>query len=198
MTQPAERTTTVALSLLPSDLGGAKALPGDGEDTETAKARGSALHLLLQHLPDHPPPAWDSVAAQLVQGAPDLLAEARRLLTDPALQPLFAPGSLAEVSLTAPWGQHHLLGAIDRLVVTPDQVLAVDYKSNRTVPADASAVPDGILRQMGAYLHMLQAIFAQPVAVAILWTQTGTLMPLDPDIVRAALARATTSGTGNP
>ncbi|MEI6798493.1 MAG: double-strand break repair helicase AddA, partial [Pseudomonadota bacterium] len=186
-------------ALSPSDLGGAKALAGAlGEDSETAKARGTALHLLLQHLPDHPQADWPQVAAGLVcEGMPDLLDQAKALLTDPALQHIFAAG-LSEVALTAPWGDQRLLGTIDRLIVQQDHVLAVDFKSNRTVPATASAVPDGILRQMGAYQMMLEQLYTKPVHLAILWTQTGTLMPLDPDRLRAALARATTIGATNP
>jgi ATP-dependent helicase/nuclease subunit A len=59
-------------------------------------------------------------------------------------------------------------------------------------------VPEGILRQMGAYQAMLEQLYTRPIHLAILWTQTGTLMPLGPDIVRAALGRTTTNGVTNP
>lgn len=185
--------------LSPSDLGGAKALPGAlGEDSDTAKARGTALHLLLQHLPDHSPENWPTVAAALVDDSfADLFDQASQLLTRPDLQHIFTE-SLSEVALTAPWGDHRVLGTIDRLIVRPDHVLAVDFKSNRTVPATAQGVPEGILRQMGAYQMMLEQLYAQPIHLAILWTQTGALMPLDPDILRAALGRATSHGDANP
>ena len=185
--------------LSPSDLGGAKALVGAlGEDTEAAKARGTALHLLLQHLPDHPPSQWPQVAAgALGDGFPDLFDQAKALLTNPDLHHIFTIG-LSEVTLTAPWGDQHLLGTIDRLIVQPDHVLAVDFKSNRTVPATAETVPEGILRQMGAYQLMLEQLYTQPIHLAILWTETASLMRLDPDILRAALGRATTDGVTNP
>jgi ATP-dependent helicase/nuclease subunit A len=185
--------------LPPSDLGGAKALAGAlGEDTEAAKARGTALHLLLQHLPDHPPSQWPQVAAGVLgDGFPDLFDQAKALLTNPDLHHIFTIG-LSEVTLTAPWGDQHLLGTIDRLIVQPDHVLAVDFKSNRTVPATAETVPEGILRQMGAYQLMLEQLYTQPIHLAILWTETASLMRLDPDILRAALGRATTDGVTNP
>ena len=47
-------TDIVTRPLRASDLGGAKALPGEGLDEETAKARGTALHLLLEHFPGRP------------------------------------------------------------------------------------------------------------------------------------------------
>lgn len=191
-----ERPAKAAQSLSPSDLGGAKALPGFGEETEVAKAQGTALHLLLQHLPDHPPQDWEMVAAHLVGDlAPVLLAQVTGLLQDPTLSPLFGVDSLAEVGLTAPWGAQRLLGTIDRLILTPTLVHAVDFKSNRSVPASASAVPEGILRQMGAYLHMLESLYPdRAIRLSILWTQTGQLMSLDPDMLRAALGRATILG----
>ncbi len=180
------------LSISPSDLGGAKALPGAlGEDSDTAKARGTALHLLLQHLPDHPPSDWPAVANALIPAEfPDVFAQAQRLLNDPALQPIFATG-MSEVAMTAPWQGTRLMGTIDRLIISDSHVFVIDFKSNRTVPHSADAVPEGILRQMGAYLHMLDQLYTREVRLAILWTETGTLMPLDPDIVRAALGRAT-------
>ena len=191
----AERPKKADLSLSPSDLGGAKALPGMGDDTDAAKARGTALHVLLQHLPDYPEPEWQMVAAYLTGDlTAEVLPQAQRLLTDPPLQHLFGAGSLAEIGLTAPWRETRLLGSIDRLIVTPSRMLAVDFKSNRTVPSGPKAVPEGILRQMGAYLHMLECLYPdRAIELAILWTETGVLMPLDPAILRLALARTTIS-----
>ncbi|MBC7676129.1 MAG: hypothetical protein H7173_08780, partial [Rhodoferax sp.] len=78
------------------------------------------------------------------------------------------------------------------LIITPTHVLAVDYKSNRTIPVNAAAVPEGLLRQMGAYAHALSQIYpGHQIDTAILWTAVPQLMPLDRDIVRDALTRAT-------
>ena len=41
----------------------------------------------------------------------------------------------------------------------PERVLAVDFKSNRVVPAAPEAAPEAILRQMGAYRAALGAIW---------------------------------------
>lgn len=186
--------------LSPSALGGAKALPGDGLDEDSAKARGTALHLLLEHLPDVPRGDWPAVATALVADetlCADVLAEATQVLTDPALASLFATGTLAEVPVTArltlPDGRTRaVLGSIDRLVVAPDRVLAVDFKTNRVVPDRPEATPEGLLRQLGAYRLALSQIYPdRAVEVAILWTRTGQLMAFHPDIVSAALARTT-------
>jgi ATP-dependent helicase/nuclease subunit A len=84
-----------------------------------------------------------------------------------------------------------MLGRIDRLVVRPDRVLAIDFKSHRDVPDRPEAVPEAILRQMGAYRAALRAIWpGRRAETAVLWTRTARLMPLPDALVDAALARA--------
>ena len=184
--------------LSPSDLGGAKALPGEPLFPEDeAKARGTALHLLLERLPLVAAAAWDATAFALIPDpalAATLLAEARAVLTDPALAPHFGPETLAEVAVTGAWQGRQMLGSIDRLLVSPDRVLVIDYKSNALIPPTPAKVPEGVLRQMGAYAHLVGQIYPdRRVEVAILWTRGPVLMPLDPEIVRLALSRATTA-----
>ena len=104
----------------------------------------------------------------------------------------------AEVGVSGDWGGVRLVGSIDRLLVGPQRVLIVDYKSNAMVPQDPADVPEGILRQLGAYAHILAQIYpGRRIETAVLWTKVARLMPLDPEIVRAALARTTIpSGSG--
>jgi ATP-dependent helicase/nuclease subunit A len=180
----------------PSSLGGAKALPGDdGLDEDAALARGHLLHLLLEQLPNAAPADWPDMAAALIGDPAEsnaLLAEASGVLQSATLAHLFAPGTLAEVPITANIGDRRLFGAIDRLVILPTHILAVDYKSNRTIPRTAAEVPEGLLRQMGAYAHALAQVYPDhQIDTAILWTAGPQLMPLDRDIVRDALSRAT-------
>ncbi|MBE3639922.1 double-strand break repair helicase AddA [Mangrovicoccus sp. HB182678] len=190
-------------TLAPSGLGGAKALPGEGSDTETALRTGRQVHLLLEHLAGHPAEGRAALAAALLGAGPDaaegaalaaLLGEAAAVLDHPDLAPFFAPETLAEVSLSAHLPQLGRIvhGTIDRLQVTPDAVLAVDFKTNRTLPATPGEVPEGLLRQMGAYQAMLEAVYpGRRVSTALLWTREARLMPLPHDLVMAALARAT-------
>ncbi len=184
------------VAVSPSNLGGAKALPGeDGLDEAAAMARGHGLHLLLEHLPGTAPADWPDLAVALIAEPADraaLLAEAMGVLQSPALAHLFAAGTLAEVPFSAALGARRIYGAIDRLIVSPTRILAVDFKSNRTIPASAAATPEGLLRQMGAYAHALQQIYPNhQIDTAILWTARPLLVRLDRDIVRQALARAT-------
>jgi ATP-dependent helicase/nuclease subunit A len=187
----------------PSDLGGAKVIGDElAGDHELALARGTIIHLLLEHLPSVPPQDRSSYAADLLflteeiafVGDPtDLVRDAIAMIGSPALGPIFASDALTEVDLTAEIpGLGRVHGSIDRLLIGPDRITAIDFKTNRIVPGTAHEVPEGILRQMGAYQAMLAQIYAdRPVEVAVLWTATGQLMPIPPVLGIAALQRAT-------
>jgi len=184
--------------LNPSNLGGAKALLGDftsADDNRDAMDRGTRIHQLLEHLPDHPAADWPTFAAALMPDAPDrdaLLAEVQSVLNHPDFAALFGPDTLAEAPITADLKGQPLVGTIDRLLVSHDRVLAVDFKSNLIVPETAASVPDGLLRQMAAYHMGLAQIYPdKTIEVALLWTRNAQLMPISPDILRFALMRAT-------
>ena len=204
---PVAMPEAAATTLSPSDLGGAKVLPGDTEadpaESEAARARGTLMHLLLEHLPALPPEEREAQGARLLANAEEatdldetdsLLADALGLVAAAGLEDVFAPGTLAEAGITASLpelGDRRLHGAIDRLVIGPDRILAIDFKTNRMVPDGAEATPEGILRQMGAYAAMLEHLWPdRRVEVAVLWTAEARLMPLPRDLVMAALRRA--------
>jgi len=188
-------------TLSPSDLGGAKALAGDaGLDEEAAKKRGRQIHLLLEHLPDVPQASWPAQAAKLLatgedaagdDAVPALLAEATAVLTNAELQHLFTDQALAEVSVSATLEAlqgRRIHGTIDRLIIDHDSVLAVDFKTNATVPAGPAECPLGLLRQMAAYAHALQQIYPdKQVKTALLWTRTAELMLLPETLVTQSL-----------
>ena len=189
----------------PSDLGGAKALPF--EETEIAarsdgpagRAHGTRVHALLEHLPALTPDirddAADAILSRPVQATPDAiraaLAEARAAMD--AHPDVFAPGTLAEMPFVLPadGGRPALHGTMDRVAVTADAVRIVDHKTNRAVPATPGDVPEGILRQIGAYAAAAAAIWpGRAIRCAILWTAEARLMDLPHDSVRAAWMRA--------
>ena len=197
LTHPAPERVEVLPTLGPSDLGGSKALPGEaGLDEEAAKERGTRIHLLLEHLPGLAEADWPRAAENLLADVSEderagLLAEAQGVLSAPELAPIFAADALAEVPVTAPLGARRLHGVIDRLIVTPERILAVDFKTNATVPTRVEDCPEGLLRQMGAYAAALAQIYPdRPIETALLWTRKAQLMTLPHDLVTAALGRA--------
>ncbi|GHG13779.1 double-strand break repair helicase AddA [Paracoccus aerius] len=187
-------------------LGGAKVIGGgDGDgDPDAAMLRGTRLHLLLERLPHVPPADWPARARALLAGAEgglpdaaelaDLLAEAAAVITAPELAEVMtpAPGAqiLAEVGLTAPLpGLGMIHGAVDRLIVSEAEILAVDYKSNTVVPDRPEDTPEGILRQMAAYRAAMRLIWpGRPVRIAVLWTAARSLMPIPDAVLDHAMA----------
>ncbi|WP_050604668.1 double-strand break repair helicase AddA [Ruegeria sp. 6PALISEP08] len=195
--RPAPEPIDPISALSPSDLGGAKALPGDaGLDEDAAKLRGTRLHLLLEHLPTAAPDVWPELCARLLpdmQNADrqDLLTEATQVLTAESLKHIFARETLAEVPVTADLNGQRMHGIIDRLIVSDADVQVVDFKTNATVPNRIEDCPEGLLRQMGAYAQALAQIYPdRSIRTAILWTRTASLMWLPHDLVTEALAHA--------
>lgn len=197
-----------AQALSASDLGGAKALPGEVDALTSADAlrRGRQLHLLLEHLPQWPEARWAELAYPLLAGAEDgadlaetetVLASARRVLAAVAAAGYLGADTLTEVTISAPipeLGGQVLHGVIDLLQIGATRLRLLDYKSNSLVPASAEEVPQGLLRQMAAYRSALRQIYpGRAVETALLWTATGTLMALPDKLLDAALRAPTAS-----
>ena len=131
--------------------------------------RGTLVHTLLQHLPSLPEPDWDAAAATFLARHPldpaeaaAMLAQTLAVLRDPALAPLFAPGSRAEQPLTGLVGTTIITGTVDRLAVLPGRVLLVDYKTGREAPKTVADTPVLYLRQLAAYRAVLRGIYPRP------------------------------------
>jgi len=196
-------------TLAPTGLGGAKALSDDEmleADEELSLRRGRLLHRLLEFLPAYPEEEWQAIATDLLATSEDaatpeesveLLREVGPVLRNQTFAWMFSPTALAEVEIVADLPEldgKKMRGTIDRLIVQPERVLAVDFKSNAVVPDSPDQVPLGLLRQMGAYQAGLEQIYPdRSVEVALLWTKTAALMPLERDIVRKALLLTPTS-----
>jgi ATP-dependent helicase/nuclease subunit A len=80
-------------------------------------------------------------------------------------------------------------GQIDRLVVTPSEVLIIDYKTNRAPPGSAEQAPTAYVRQLALYRAVLRKIYPQlPIRAALLWTETPELMEISATALGAQLA----------
>jgi ATP-dependent helicase/nuclease subunit A len=153
-------------------------------ETRDAFRRGILIHRLLQALPDLPTGERESAARVFLvredADAPDkIVAEVLRVLDDPRFAALFRPGARAEVALTGRIGGRLIAGQVDRLAVTDNEVLVVDYKSNRPPPGNAAGTPAMYLRQMSAYRSVLARIYpGKSIRCAILWTAAPALYEL--------------------
>ena len=168
-----------------------------------ALQRGTLVHRLLQSLPDVATERRRDAALKYLarnadgwtDGDRKALAEAvLALIGDSRFAAVFAPGSRAEVSIAGRLeraGRRPGLvsGQIDRLVMSPDEVLIVDFKTNHAPPKLAAEAPRTYLRQLALYRAVLQKLYPQrPVRAALLWTERPELMEISALALDAQLA----------
>ena len=170
-------------------------LRGDQSPEMRAKAlqRGSLVHRLLQSLPDIAADRREAAALKYLSRNAEawtaderaaLITQVLSIVTDTRFAALFAPGSRAEVAIVGrvaqPGGRTALVsGQIDRLVVTPREVLIVDYKTNHAPPRDLAGVPPAYIRQLALYRAVLMKLHPdRPVRATLLWTETPEMMEL--------------------
>ena len=193
--QPAPQEERPPRPLAPSAIGEDEAAyPPPSPEQRGAALRGKLLHRLFERLPDVPPEDRHSRAdAWLARtgDAPDaafrrqLIADACRVIDDPAFADLFRPAALAEAPIAAvlPGGQV-VAGTVDRLLIEEDRVLVADFKTGRSVPTELSQVPPSHLRQMAAYRAALSVIFpGRSIEAALLYTVGPLLIALPAELL---------------
>jgi len=206
---------TPAESLLrPSAPAGNK---GEGRSVRTGETiqlraralqRGTLVHRLLQSLPEVAAERrGDAALKYLARNAAgwtdrerEALAEGvLALIADARFAPVFGAGSRAEVSIAGrlerPGRPPALVsGQIDRLVVTPDEVLIVDYKTNRPPPQSTSDVALVYRRQLALYRALLAGIYpGRTVRAFLLWTAAPLLMEIDAEMLGKSMPYAAAS-----
>lgn len=176
---------------------------GEAEETPAmaeASRRGTAIHRLMELLPEIEPERRREVAAAhlLRQGAEatqaDADALAGRLLglfADPETAPLFAEGGRSEAPITGMiddgrGGAIPVSGQVDRLAVTDEDVIIADYKTARHPPA---AVPGPYVLQLALYRAVLRRLWPErPVRALIVWTELPRAEEVAAKVMDAALA----------
>jgi ATP-dependent helicase/nuclease subunit A len=158
--------------------------------------RGDLIHRLLERLPDIPPAERPDAAARMLSRERDLdddqraemIESAFRVLDDDRFAPVFGSGSRPEVALTGSVGTTAVSGRMDRLVVTPDRVLVIDYKTNRPAPARIEDADPAYVRQLAVYVAILGRLYPdRPVEAALVWTDGPQLMAVPRAMMEAAL-----------
>jgi ATP-dependent helicase/nuclease subunit A len=95
---------------------------------------------------------------------------------------------LAEVPVAAVVGQTVVTGQVDRLLLLPDRIVVVDFKTGRFVPDTIDQVRVGYIRQMAYYAAALARIYpGRRVEAALLYTN-GPRMVTVPDAMLADYA----------
>jgi len=116
------------------------------------------------------------------------------LIADSRFAAVFAQGSRAEVAivgrLALPGRPPSLVsGQIDRLAVTPNEVLIVDFKTNHAPATSPAEAPQAYVRQLALYRAVLSRLYPQhAIRAALLWTETADLMEISSPALDAQLA----------
>ena len=162
----------------PSELPGERAVSPSGGEEESiapgpaaagragerikAMARGSLMHRLLQALPGIAPERRAEAARRHLARAGTLFSDAEReamiaqvrtVLDDARFGDLFGAHSRAEVPIVGRIAAGRTIsvsGQVDRLAVTPTEVLIADYKTNSAGAAAARRCAAGLRQAAGA------------------------------------------------
>jgi ATP-dependent helicase/nuclease subunit A len=204
---PAPEQASAVIFLRPSERGEDEGrLLRSGESLQTrahAMRRGTLVHRLLQSLPVIASERRCGAALNyLARNAGDwsdnerdtLAKQVLSLMADARFAAVFAAGSRAEVAivgrLVRPGRPPTLVsGQIDRLIVTPHEILIVDFKTSQAPPATAAEAPLPYVRQLALYRAVLAKLYPlRPIRTALLWIETPELMEISSPALDAELA----------
>ncbi|MET4732438.1 ATP-dependent helicase/nuclease subunit A [Thalassospira sp. MBR-102] len=165
-----------------------------GGDQGQSFKRGLLIHKLLELLPDLPEAKRRDAAERfLAQPVHALDADQQREITsetiaifeNPEFAPVFDTGSRAEVPLVGIVGGDVVSAQIDRLVVRENDVMIVDFKTNRPPPRDVEGTPRAYRRQMSIYKAALGQMYPDKnIRCFILWTNGPWMVELPEHIMR--------------
>lgn len=170
-----------------------------GPDRKAALRRGRLIHGLLQTLPEVEEDLRDTVARKFLARAPEIsdvetdemVSVTMQTLQDPEFRQIFAPGGRSEAAIvgTLPDGQM-VNGRVDRLIIRSDQILIIDYKTDRPAPKNAAMVETAYWVQMAAYRAVMLSLYPdRPVRCALLYTDGPRLIELDGNQMSESLNR---------
>ena len=82
-----------------------------------------------------------------------------------------------EVSIGYNDGDNARIGRIDLLVIKDSEVIIVDYKTDKNVPAYPSEIPDGYIKQLKFYADAMKKIYPDyQINTRILWIENLVVM----------------------
>ena len=146
------------------------------------------IHKLFQFLPDVKCDDVENIIFEfLAKNAPDIsknqqkriCEEVLTLINNPQFAPLFSADSKVEVPIIGEVDGKIISGQVDRLVVLNDEVMVVDYKTNRPAATTIKDVASSYIKQLNAYRVLLAKVYPnKKISTYILWTDTAHLMKI--------------------
>lgn len=170
-----------------------------GRDTGTARARrrGKLIHALFEHLPEVVPQARRDAAIRFLATRATGWSDPERatvvdavlaVVDNEAFAPVFGPGGRAEVSVAGRVatedGEAQVQGRVDRLVVTDDVVLIVDFKTAESPPDAPAETPPDMLAQLATYRALVAGAYpGRIIRQAIVWTAGPVLVEIPDNLL---------------
>ena len=109
-----------------------------------------------------------------------VIEEVLSLIKNPKFAPLFAINSKAEVPIMGEVDGKIICGQIDRLAVTEDKIMIVDFKTNRPAAKSIEDVSDIYIKQLRIYKRLIEKIYkSRKVETYLLWTNTSEIMLIE-------------------
>jgi ATP-dependent helicase/nuclease subunit A len=182
----------------------ARQTPSAARDRQKALQRGQIVHRLMQSLPDVAPSARKAALEHYLSNAGRHLSSEERgeiarhvfaILEDDRFAEVFAAASRPEVPIVGRIPRPNddpvlVAGQVDRLVVTSNAVLAVDYKTDSVVPESLAQVPRAYIAQLALYRAVLMRIYPQKsVGAALIFSAGPVLLEVPAAMLEAALQR---------
>ncbi len=156
-----------------------------------AVEQGIATHRLIELMAEVEPNERAMLGlrwAKRLKLPEDLVGRLDGLLRLPELAALFGIEGQSEVSIdgTVP-GLGRVTGRLDRLAIGGGTIHLLDYKTNRNPPVGIGS-DHQYARQMAGYAALLQQAYPDhSIKAALLWTQTGAVTWLTPQLLSHAL-----------
>lgn len=154
----------------------------DGDDADSISPlsddgnyykRGTIIHKLLQFLPQTDGDKAEKIRQYMAQTdfsdyeKSEIEKEVSAVLNNPEFADIFGENSRAEVPVMGEVNGKIISAQLDRLIILPDKIKIVDFKTNRRI----DEIPPAYINQLNVYAELMKKIYPElPVETYILWT----------------------------
>jgi len=165
----------------------------ENQDSDLHLRMGDITHKLLQFLPDISKTNYNKTIINFLSQTSlglnqkqqeRILKEVLQLLQNQDLNDIFGPNSMAEVPLIGSIGGQTFSGQVDRLIISDNKILIIDFKTNQNPPINLREIDETYLRQIGMYQSALKSIYPNKIVeCGLLWTVGPKLMMLKEEML---------------
>lgn len=158
---------------------------------DDAAQAGTMMHMLLQYLPTIGTEKLEQAAMTLLSCLKwdmtlkrTLIEQAIQLIQRQDLSLFFGPDAHAEIPFQVrcvkQGERYNVHGVIDRLVILPDSVQIIDFKSSAYIPETAEQVPNAYKMQLILYKMAIAHLFpGRYIKTILLYTRVGTVIEIE-------------------